>query len=184
MKRFPACVAAFGLIAVLGATAETDPDAVLGQWWTDGEGSKIQIYKSGDKYHGKIVWLKEPNYAESDPEAGKPKRDRKNPDPARQNDPMVGLNLVKDFTFDGESGWTGGTIYDPESGKTYKCTMKLSDANTLDVRGYIGIPAFGRSTTWKRVGKDDEVKTDTTSADAAESSSGPAAGNPAGKAEG
>jgi uncharacterized protein (DUF2147 family) len=184
MKFIPAWFAACAIIAGAVATAETNPGAVLGQWWTDGEDSKIQIFKSGEKYHGKIVWLKEPNYEENDPEAGKPKRDRNNPDPARQNDPMVGLNLVKDFTFDGEGSWTGGTIYDPESGKTYKCTMKLSDENTLDVRGYIGIPAFGRSTTWKRVSKHDEVKTDTTSADPGEASPGPTAGGEERKADG
>ena len=42
-----------------------------------------------------------------------------------------------------------GRIYDPESGKTYKSVLS-SDGNTLSVRGYVGIKAFGRSQTWKR----------------------------------
>ena len=145
---FVAGVMAFG--AVL-AYAETKADDVVGVWYTDGKSSKIEIYKEGDKYNGKMIWLKDPNYGSDDKEAGKPQRDRKNPEPARQNDPLVGLNLLKDFTFDGTAAWSSGTIYDPESGKTYKCTMKLTDAKTLDVRGYIGVPAFGRSTTWTRV---------------------------------
>ena len=47
--------------------------------------------------------------------------------------------------------WAGGMIYDPNSGNTYKGTMRLVDRNTLKLRGYIGISLFGRSDTWTRV---------------------------------
>lgn len=145
-------VAAVAVAFVLGAAhAETKADDVVGLWLTDGGGSKIEIKKEGDKYNGKIVWLKEPNRGPDESEAGQPKRDAKNPDPAHQHDPILGLALLKDFTWDGAGNWSNGTVYDPESGKTYKCTMKLKDEKTLDVHGYIGIPAFGRSTEWKRV---------------------------------
>ncbi|MCC6154830.1 MAG: DUF2147 domain-containing protein [Candidatus Hydrogenedentes bacterium] len=144
-------VAGLALALVLGvAHAETKADDVVGHWLTDGGGSKIEVKKEGEKYNGKIVWLKEPNQEPGSPEPGQPKRDAKNPDPAKQKDPIVGLALLKDFTWDGAGNWSGGTIYDPESGKTYKCTMKLKDEKTLDVRGYIGVPAFGRSTVWTR----------------------------------
>ena len=139
------------------AYAETKADDVVGVYYTDGKQSKIEIFKEGDKYCGKLVWLKNPNYGDSDAEAGKPQHDRNNPDAARKNDPILGLKLLKDFTFDGSANWNGGTIYDPESGKTYKCTMKLTDPKTLDVRGYIGVPAFGRSTTWTRVDEKEEA---------------------------
>ena len=56
--------------------------------------------------------------------------------------------------------WSGGTIYDPEEGKTYKCVMKLADENTLNVRGYIGVPAFGRTVTWLRVPKEEKKDED------------------------
>jgi len=136
---------------LLGAAqAEVKADDILGPWLTDGGDSKIEIKKENDKYNGKIVWLKEPNQDANDPEPGQPKRDSKNPDAARQKDPIVGLALLKDFTWDGSGNWSGGTIYDPESGKTYKCTIKLTNEKTLDVRGYIGVPAFGRSTVWTR----------------------------------
>jgi uncharacterized protein (DUF2147 family) len=47
--------------------------------------------------------------------------------------------------------WTGGEILDPENGKTYKATLKLADnGQKLLVRGYIGLPIFGRSQTWVR----------------------------------
>jgi uncharacterized protein (DUF2147 family) len=127
------------------ATAATGADRIVGTWVTDGGGSKIEISKKEEKYFGKIVWLKEPNTAE-----GKPKLDEKNPDEAHKKDPILGLELLRDFTFDGTAAWTGGKIYDPESGSTYKCTIKFNDEGKLDVRGYVGVPAFGRSTVWTR----------------------------------
>jgi uncharacterized protein (DUF2147 family) len=49
------------------------------------------------------------------------------------------------------SAWSGGEILDPETGKTYRAKMKLSDGgDKLIVRGYIGISLFGRSQTWIR----------------------------------
>lgn len=35
-------------------------DAVIGTWLTASGKAKVQIYKEGDKYNGKIVWLKIP----------------------------------------------------------------------------------------------------------------------------
>ena len=45
--------------------------------------------------------------------------------------------------------WDGGTILDPNNGKTYKLRLKpVEDGKKLEVRGYIGAPMFGRSQTW------------------------------------
>ncbi|MBK6374224.1 MAG: DUF2147 domain-containing protein [Saprospiraceae bacterium] len=54
-------------------------------------------------------------------------------------------NLIYD---DGE--YTGGNIYDPKNGSTYKCYMVL-DGNRLNIRGYIGISLIGRTSVWTRV---------------------------------
>lgn len=121
----------------------TAADDVIGTWLTNRGKAKIQIYKSGNKYYGKIVWLREPN------RDGKPKLDSKNPDAKLRNTPVVGLLMLKDFIYD-DGEWTGGDIYDPESGKTYSCKMSMPDKNTLRVRGYIGISLFGRTEVWTR----------------------------------
>ena len=155
MKRTICATVVLGLCAWMPVWAGPNADSIVGVWLTDGGGSKIEISKESDKYDGKIVWLKDPTYEQGHPEAGKPRRDSHNHDPAHQHDPMVGLNLLKNFTFDGEAKWTGGTIYDPENGKTYKCVITLGDDNTLNVRGYLGIQALGRTTTWKRAPKED-----------------------------
>jgi len=83
--------------------------------------------------------------------AGAPPRlDSKNPDPALRNRPIEGMTIMRGFEYQGDGRWTGGTIYDPNSGKTYRATVTLVDRDTLKLRGYIGISLFGRSDTWTR----------------------------------
>jgi uncharacterized protein (DUF2147 family) len=54
------------------------------------------------------------------------------------------------FDYAGEGKWKNGRVYDPNSGKTYKCKLTLVDENTLELRGYIGISLLGRTETWSR----------------------------------
>ena len=141
------------LSAVLMAPAwADDADGVLGQWVTADGKAKVEIVKDGDVYDGRIVWLKEPLYPADDAQgmAGKPKVDRKNPDPALQNRPIIGLPLVQGFKYDGDNVWVDGTIYDPDSGKLYSCKMTLMMDGRLKVRGYVGISLFGRTEIWTR----------------------------------
>ncbi len=81
---------------------------------------------------------------------GRPDTDEKNPDPALRNRPLIGLQLFEGFDYAGNGRWTGGTIYDPNSGKTYRCIVTYVDHNTLKVRGYIGVSLLGRTETWTR----------------------------------
>jgi uncharacterized protein (DUF2147 family) len=86
-----------------------------------------------------------------DPEHKKPKRrDDLNPDAALRERLLLGLTIMTDFKADGDSRWKGGSVYDPNSGKTYKCKLNLIDSNTLEVRGYIGVSWLGRTETWTR----------------------------------
>ncbi|MBC7867421.1 MAG: DUF2147 domain-containing protein [Gloeobacteraceae cyanobacterium ES-bin-316] len=58
--------------------------------------------------------------------------------------------MLKNFIFNGKDKWVNGKIYDPSSGKTYSCTMKIEGLNTLEIRGYIGISLFGKTELWTR----------------------------------
>jgi uncharacterized protein (DUF2147 family) len=121
-------------------------DALLGTWLTGSQKAAVTIYKHENKYFGKISWLKTPHY-----EDGKPKVDQNNPDDKRKSDPLMGLNLLKDFLFAGTDKWEKGTIYDPENGKTYSCKITMVDKDKLDVRGFVGISMLGRTQTWIRI---------------------------------
>ncbi len=123
-------------------------DDIIGNW-KNGEGTGvINIYKTtSGHYAGKIVWLKEP----IDPETGKPKLDKRNPDESKQSIPTLGLINMSGFVFNEEDKiWEDGNIYDPKTGKEYSCKINLKDKNTIEVRGFIGISLFGRTDTWTR----------------------------------
>lgn len=68
----------------------------------------------------------------------------------RKGQRVIGMEILRHMHRDGDE-WTGGEILDPENGKTYHATLKLTDGGRkLLVRGYIGLPIFGRSETWVR----------------------------------
>lgn len=120
-------------------------DDILGKWLNPSGEGQIEIYKRGDKFFGKLAWIKEPNDAN-----GKPKTDEKNPTESLKNRPVLGLEILKNFIFD-DGKWIDGTIYDPKSGKTYSCKLTLKDANQLSVRGFIGVSLIGRTEVFKQV---------------------------------
>lgn len=127
------------------STFAQNADAVVGKWLNKDKDAHIQISKKGNKYFGKLVWLKNGN-----DDAGKPKKDINNPKDELKNRQLLGLEILQNFEFN--SGvWDGGTIYDPKSGKTYSCKMTLNDTNKLNVRGFIGVSLLGRTDTWSRV---------------------------------
>lgn len=136
-----------------GTAHSAGPDDILGRWWNQEGTAQIEIYKENGTYHGKIVFLKDPVYPPDDSKgmAGKTKVDRENPDPTRRNDPLLGMVMIRDFSFSENNLWENGSIYDPKNGKTYRCKLTLKSPEVLNVRGYIGISWFGRTTTWTRV---------------------------------
>lgn len=75
--------------------------------------------------------------------------DENNPDPTLRGRPLAGILLGDGFSRSGDE-WKGGQLYDPGSGKTYRGQMRLIDEDRLELRGYIGLAAFGRSEVWTR----------------------------------
>jgi uncharacterized protein (DUF2147 family) len=140
-------VLAFGLISFTLPTQGTPGDELLGVWEPSNGRARVKIDRIGSKYYGRIVWLIEPN----DPETGEPKTDKNNPDADLQNVPLKGYRMLKDFVYQEDGTWADGTIYDPLNGSTYSCIITMTDENTLDIRGFIGVQALGRTDVWKRL---------------------------------
>lgn len=134
------------LISIVNLAAQNKND-IIGEWLVESKDAKIEIYEEKGKYHGEISWIKEPN-----DNRGKPKTDRYNPKEDLRGKKLVGLKLLFNFEYESNNLWKDGTIYDPESGKTYKSIMKLStNGKKLEVRGYLGISLIGRSQIWTKV---------------------------------
>jgi uncharacterized protein (DUF2147 family) len=149
----PTLALALGLSASAIGAAAPAADAIVGTWLAPGKTSSahVRIAREGDQYIGTIVWLQDTVYRTGDRMAGQPVVDRENPDPARRTRSLMGIRLMDGFTFDGE-GWSGGHIYDPESGKTYKCKASLEPGGkSMRVRGYVGVSMFGRTSVWTRL---------------------------------
>lgn len=134
------------ILGIISIPAFSQNDDIIGKWQNPSGEGRIEISKEGDKYIGKLYWLKEPN-----DENGQPKKDVKNPDKEKQSRPVQGLQILKGFVAKGKGSYEDGTIYDPKSGKTYSCKMTLKDADKLDIRGYVGLSLLGRTETWTRV---------------------------------
>lgn len=133
-----------GSLSVSGQVVKAND--ILGFWLNEEKDARIEITVTNGRFFGKIVWLEEPNE-----DNGLPKVDDENSDPALQKRPIMGLEILKDFVFDKDE-WSGGTIYDPDNGKTYKCTIKKGSDTVLNIRGYIGKEwmGLGRTTVWTR----------------------------------
>ena len=69
---------------------------------------------------------------------------------ANKDQPVLGMVFMSGLRKNGDE-YSGGEILDPDSGKVYRSKLMLVDGGKkINVRGYVGVPMFGRSQTWVR----------------------------------
>lgn len=70
---------------------------------------------------------------------------------ARKDQPILGMTILEGVKkAPDEPWWEGGTILDPNNGKTYRVRLTPKDGGkSLEVRGYLG--PFWRNQIWQRV---------------------------------
>ena len=133
------------IISVMLAASAAFAQDVIGKWKLDDGTAIVEVYKNGDAYNGKIVWLEEPTDAD-----GTPAKDNNNPDPALRTRELIGLNMLSGLKKTAQNEYSGGKIYDPGNGKTYNCSMKV-EGNVLKVRGSLDKRGLiGRTMDWFR----------------------------------
>ena len=91
MKKIILTVA-LAAMSFVGAFAQD----VLGKWKLEDGSAIVEVYKEGDHYNGRVVWLAEP----TDPN-GVPYKDTMNPDPKLQSREIMGLNMLHGLKKDG-----------------------------------------------------------------------------------
>ncbi|MDP1901056.1 MAG: DUF2147 domain-containing protein [Rubrivivax sp.] len=141
MKKFLALT----LLALAGtAFAQATP---AGLWKTIDDETKqekslVRITDTGGVLSGKIEKILDPS-----------KQDEKcdKCTDARKDQPKLGMTIIEGVKKQAdEPYWDGGTILDPNNGKTYKVRMTPKDGGkTMEVRGFIAF--FYRNQTWQRV---------------------------------
>ncbi|MCK8491209.1 MULTISPECIES: DUF2147 domain-containing protein [Spirosoma] len=92
-------------------------DQILGYWLFPAKGSSIELYRSGDRYYGRIADVSS---------VGKDK---------------FGLSknqlLISDLVFDG-NGWSGGELIHPKTGSHFDVEVKMIDSQTLTATVFKG----------------------------------------------
>lgn len=146
MRLYRWLLAALIAAGTMTAPLQAQQPGVVGPWLGQDKKAIIEIYPCGGAMCGRIVWLNEPLRPD-----GSIKRDEHNPDPALKSRPICGLPLMTGFKPAGPNEWEEGRIYDPTEGSTYHAEMRLENANTLRLRGYVLMPLLGRSQRWTRV---------------------------------
>jgi uncharacterized protein (DUF2147 family) len=132
-------VLAAGLALAIAAPALADP--VEGEWLIQDKGGKVRIAPcpaQADRMCGTTTWVKNPAKV----------LDAKNPDPALRTRPLVGQLVIRDFKQAAPGRWTGGKIYDPETGKTYDSKMSVNANGSLKVEGCVLFVC--QAQTWTR----------------------------------
>lgn len=139
-----ACIALALAAAASAAMAQATPQ---GLWRTiDDETGKekslVRIVDNGGVLGGRIEKLLDP--AKQDAKCDKCSD-------ARKGQPVLGMSIIENVRKNAdEPYWDGGTILDPNNGKSYRVRLTPKDGGkTLDVRGFIG--PFYRNQTWQRV---------------------------------
>jgi uncharacterized protein (DUF2147 family) len=137
--RFIFCFVAFAsMIFAPRMGAQTSP--LFGDWREPG-GSILQIGPCSTGVCLHIVVLRANAPATTDVH---------NPDAAQRSRSLCGLTIGSQFHLADATHASGGMLYDPQTGKTYRGSI-TAEGDSLRLRGYIGMPLFGRSEIWKRV---------------------------------
>jgi uncharacterized protein (DUF2147 family) len=131
--------------SVTSLMAQNNQDAIIGIWETDAKDAKIEIFKNGDYYFGKLLWGNK--VVETDGKTSK--KDTKNPDSKLSTRNIIGIVNLTGLKFD-DGDYLDGKIYDPPSGKTYDCKAWLKN-NKLYLRGFIGFSMLGQTAIWHKL---------------------------------
>jgi len=125
---------------------KTEANAILGKWITEDSLNVIEIYKEGDKFYGKIIWIS-PNSALFD---------INNKDESQRSNFLRGTDVISELSFNGTE-WTGGSFYNKDSGTDYPCRMWLSENGCLALKEYWGFLWWGEKKEWQRPPQNHEV---------------------------
>lgn len=145
MKSLCLAMAILGMGVIFSSVAvQAQAMSAEGYWLTENKRSVIRIARcanEGDMLCGHVHWIIE----------GGMQYDEKNPDNAKRTQKMCGLPILTGFKRQTAQTWGDGKIYKADDGDIYNATMQILPSGNLMVRGYIGMPLFGKSQTWSPV---------------------------------
>jgi uncharacterized protein (DUF2147 family) len=134
------------LLAALSIAATAHAADPRGRYLTQSGNFEVELAPCGDALCGKVSKVIA-NHSMSRPGEAMQAADARDP---------TGLQLLLNFVADGDGAsaptqWRG-EIYNRENGKTYACLMSLDERGDLVLRPYVGLPLFGKTQVWQRLG--------------------------------
>jgi len=126
--------------ALAGAAAAAQDAPQLGRWLTESGNLEVEIAPCQQALCGTVVRVL------ANRSMSGPGQEMQPADPR----PAMGMTLLSDFRASGEGEWKG-RIYNRENAKHYSALMSMSGPNQLVIRGYVGLPVFGKTQVWQRV---------------------------------
>lgn len=147
MQRCQTALFALALALLFAAPALAADHTPVGTWTTidDATGkpkSVVEISETNGELSGKVVQVLQSEHG-TNPLCVKCTG-------ALKDKPVVGMQILWGMKQNGDA-WQGGKILDPNSGKTYGCKMRVTDAGQkLEVRGFMGFSLLGRTQVWNR----------------------------------
>lgn len=121
-------------------------DEILGSWMSGGWRIRMEIGKDEKGFFGVLAEGLENG-----------EKDAANPDPDKRGRTLLGIRLFEGMEY--RSGvWSGGKIYDPESGRRYSLRLSIAEGGQLDMRAYLGLRWIGMSQTWERSGDREDLR--------------------------
>jgi len=126
-------------------SARKAQDALLGEWWTENREGRVKFVRASDGTYRGITTC----CSHSPPDNEDPEFDIHNPNPALRRRSTVGIVIIWKLNFE-DGKYLGGYVYNPRDGHTYRMKIEVVDRETIEVRGYVAMPLFGQTQTWKR----------------------------------
>ncbi len=117
------------------------PDDIIGKYHLPNK-LDLEIYKVGNKYYGKIIALN--GYEDGQTV------DAKNPDESKQNQPLIGMVILKDLEWDDEEKqWINGSMYGPEKGMVFNLKVTEMMEDKIEVVGSKYL--FWHTLVWEKI---------------------------------
>lgn len=132
--RFVAKICSVALLGTVLAISSACADSVLGAWSTQDGHGVVTIERCGDALCGRIVGI-----------------DRAPGEPIPTDvhgASQCGMTIITKERPSGDGTWLGQVI-DPRTGTTYGAKIWLDGAGNLRLRGFLGLPLFGQTVTWR-----------------------------------
>ena len=118
-----------------GSAAFAEAQEIAGTYVNESGRTKVRISECSVGVCGTIVWM------------NKPVNDVNNPDESKRNRSVVGIQAVT--LKQTGSGTYAGTLYDPESGKTYSGKAKVA-GNAVELSGCVMGGLICKSSIWRK----------------------------------